>query len=61
MHLTWLQNAELLYLQSRISSALTADFSPKIVRNFSLDVGDIENLATKYCSHLGRESFYELM
>ena len=36
-HLTWLQNGELLYPQSRISSALTIDFSPKIARNFSLD------------------------
>jgi len=36
MRLTWLQNGELLYLQSRISSALTADFSPNIVRNFRL-------------------------
>jgi hypothetical protein len=39
-HLTWLQNGELLYPQSRISSALTADFSPKIVRNFRLIVAE---------------------
>ena len=38
-HLTWLQNGELLYPQSRISSALTANFSPEIVRNFRLKKG----------------------
>ncbi len=26
-----------------------------------LDVGDVKNLAKKYCFHLGRESFYELI